>query len=77
MMMEDVRLGGRKNGIKLTPELCAAMGKDAGSSSMRKAGRPRWNDDDWNAAVQTQARLLKMLGGMYEMIAADMLMNGK
>jgi hypothetical protein len=34
---------------------CAAI--DAGDRSMRAAGRPSWNDDDWNAMVREFNRL--------------------
>lgn len=34
-----------------------SAGWDAGNRSMRKAGRSKWNDDDWNAACAEFERL--------------------
>jgi hypothetical protein len=36
----------------MTPELASAAGLDAGNSRMRKAGRTRWNEEDWNRACE-------------------------
>ena len=40
------------------PSLIRASAHDAGSRSMRAAGRTKWNDDDWNAMVAEQDRLI-------------------
>ena len=40
-------------------ELCLAAGTDAANKAMRKAGRSKWNDDDWNLAVAKQEALLE------------------
>lgn len=34
------------------PAVAYSVGLDAGNRSMRRAGRDRWNHEDWNAAVQ-------------------------
>lgn len=44
--------------ITLTPSLAYASGQDAGNAHMRKHGRKRWNDADWNVAAETTSRLL-------------------
>lgn len=44
--------------IMLTSELAYASGRDAGNTSMRRAGRKRWNVDDYNIAAETTNRLL-------------------
>ena len=49
--------------IVLTEELARASGQDVGNANMRKAGRMRWNDDDWNVAAETTMRLM-VLGGV-------------
>jgi hypothetical protein len=46
------------NAITLTPDYCRASGQGAANRQMRKACRPRWNDDDWNVAAETTARLM-------------------
>ena len=46
----------------LTVEIARAAGTDAGNRSMRKAGRQRWNDDDFNVAAETTMRFT-VLGG--------------
>lgn len=40
-----------------TYELAMAAAKDAGNRNMRKAGRSRWNEEDWNTMVETFERL--------------------
>ena len=44
----------------MTFELAHAAASDAGNRSMRKAGRSRWNEDDWNSMVETFDRLWPM-----------------
>ena len=34
-----------------------AAGWDAGDRNMRKHGRVKWNDDDWNVAAETYSRV--------------------
>jgi len=41
-----------------TYQTAMAAGRDAGSRSMRAAGRPVWNEADYDAAADTVARLL-------------------
>lgn len=43
--------------------IASAAGRDAGNRSMRAAGRTAWNADDWNAAAEVTARVLRALGG--------------
>lgn len=40
-----------------------AAAQDAGSRSMRTAGRTSWNEDDWNVAAETMDRLVAELMG--------------
>ena len=40
-----------------TYELAMAASRDAGNRSMKKAGRMKWNRDDWNTSVDTLDRL--------------------
>ena len=47
--------------ITLTPERAYASGRDAGNMSMRKAGRKKWNTDDYNAAVEKTNKLMACL----------------
>lgn len=47
--------------IRLTPELARAAGWDAGNRSMRAAGRKAWNEEDYQAAVDTENRLMQPL----------------
>ena len=44
----------------MTFDLAHAAASDAGNRSMRKTGRSRWNEDDWNAMVETFDRLWPM-----------------
>jgi len=44
--------------ITMTPEIARAAATDAGNASMREAGRTKWNEDDYNAAVRMYNRLL-------------------
>lgn len=61
--MEAYRLEAEKRmGVEmkiiLTKEIAYAAGHDAGNASMRKAGRKRWNEEDWNQAAKVTNRLL-------------------
>lgn len=47
------------NAMNPLPSLLRASAHDAGNFSMRRAGRSKWNDDDWNAMVETQDRLIR------------------
>lgn len=62
-----------KGGFVLTPERAWCSGLDAANAQMRKAGRKDWNDDDWNKAVEVQARLIRHLGEPYATIARQMM----
>ena len=42
----------------ITYEIAYAAGTDTGNRNMRAAGRTAWNEDDWNAACTTFARLM-------------------
>lgn len=41
----------------MTREIAHAASRDAGDRHMRAAGRAKWNEDDWNAAVEEYDRL--------------------
>lgn len=43
--------------ITMTYGLAMAAAKDAANRSMRKAGRTKWNEDDWNAMCAEFERL--------------------
>lgn len=43
-----------------TYSLAMAAGQDAANAQMRKAGRKRWNLDDWNLAAATFERLFPL-----------------
>lgn len=43
--------------ITLTRKLAWASSTDAGNRSMRKAGRDKWDQEDYNAAVDEFNRL--------------------
>ncbi len=43
--------------LTLTPKLIAAASLDAGNAAMHKAGRNKWNEDDYNAAAKENNRL--------------------
>ena len=43
--------------MKLTATIAYATAQDAGTRSMRAAGRQKWNEDDFNAATAELARL--------------------
>ena len=55
------RHGKHRMRIELNEQLIAAAGMDAGNASMRKAGRPHWNEDDYNAACRAAAPLWGLL----------------
>lgn len=50
--------------IILTPALAYASGQDAGNAHMRKAGRTRWNEDDFNVAAAKTSSLLESIYGI-------------
>jgi hypothetical protein len=50
--------------MKLTAEIIGAATLDAGTASMRKAGRTRWNQDDANAAAIESNRLWDIYDGI-------------
>ena len=58
----EVRTGCRMT-IPLTADLARAAAHDAGTRSMRRAGRTAWNEDDWNVAAAEYMRLLPL--GLY------------
>ena len=39
-------------------KIAHAVGQDAGNASMRRAGRKRWNEEDWNTAVDAAGQIL-------------------
>ena len=46
---------------QITYSLAMAIGQDAGSRNMRAHERSAWNDEDYDLAVRTTARLLAEL----------------
>ena len=50
-------------GIQPLPSLIRASAADAAAMSMRKAGRAKWNEDDWNAMCEVQDRLIRSIYG--------------
>ena len=44
--------------VKLTPAVIRAAATDKGNRSMKRAGRTALNEDDWNVAAETFAKLL-------------------
>lgn len=46
------------------PSLIRASSWDAGNFSMQKAGRTKWSRKDYNAAAETQNRLVKATYGL-------------
>jgi hypothetical protein len=48
------------------PSLLRASAWDAGNFSARDAGRKVWNEDDYNAAAETQNRLVRQCYGYPE-----------
>jgi hypothetical protein len=53
--------GGREGVMKLTYNLAMAAAWDEGNRSMKKAGRKKWNDEDWIAAAKKANELLDMM----------------
>ena len=51
----------KHSAMTLTRSTAYAAGRDAGYRSMRKAGRTKWNEEDFNAAAEMCNRLLDML----------------
>lgn len=49
--------------INPVPSWIRASAWDAGNMHMRKAGRTKWNLDDWNVAAETQNRLINSCYG--------------
>lgn len=47
----------------LTREVCVSAGHTAADAQMRKAGRTKWNRDDYNLAGYVQAKWSLGLGG--------------
>lgn len=47
------------NAFNPLPSLIRASAQDAGNSNMRKNGRTKWSDDDWNVMCETQDRLIR------------------
>lgn len=43
--------------ILITYEYAMASARDAANAQMRKAGRTKWNDDDWNKSCEVFNRL--------------------
>lgn len=54
--MPAIRTSRRKY-IYITQALINSAATDAGNRSMRSAGRSKWNDEDYNAAVAEHERL--------------------
>lgn len=46
--------------VILTEGLARAAAWDAGNRHMRKDGRKKWNEDDWNTAAKTLEELLSI-----------------
>lgn len=46
------------------PKYIRASAQDAGNASMRKGCRSAWDKDDYNAACDTQDRLIRSLYGL-------------
>lgn len=51
-------------------DLAMAVGRDAANRNMRKAGRERWNEDDWNVACETFDRLFPLEKQIQQQIPA-------
>jgi len=47
--------------ITLTREIAFAAGRDAGNRHMTKAGRTKWNREDYNAAATETNKLLDVV----------------
>jgi hypothetical protein len=59
-------------GIELTPHLAWCGAVDAANRQMRKAGRKAWSVEDYNLAVEHQAKFLRCLPEPYPTIANGM-----
>jgi hypothetical protein len=46
-----------RNPMELNATLAYRAAQDAGTRSMRAAGRPQWNESDWNAACAELQRI--------------------
>jgi len=55
---KHTKRNGSRNAVLPLPSLIRASAWDAGNQSMRAAGRQKWSDDDYNAAVRCQDRLI-------------------
>lgn len=44
--------------MTLSPAIAHAAGTDAGNAAMRKGGRTKWSDEDYETAVRTTNRLM-------------------
>ena len=60
---ETKRKARNRSTVMPLPSLIRASGLDASNSSMRKAGRTKWNNDDWNAGCEVQERLIHSIYG--------------
>jgi hypothetical protein len=45
----------------MTDKIVRAASQDAGDRSMKKGGRTKWNEDDWNAASAEYTKLNKLI----------------
>lgn len=45
----------------MTMQLARSIGTDAGNRSARKAGRSKWNHDDYNAACEAMTAALLLV----------------
>lgn len=59
--------------MTLTLEFARASAQDAANMQMRRAGRTRWSEADYNLACETLYRLLPHVGEEYARIAAALL----
>lgn len=58
--------------IAMTDSYARAAGQDAANRNMRKQGRKRWSDEDWNIAALTHLRWTPMDDDMRLAIALDL-----
>lgn len=58
--------------IQMTYGLAMAAGQDAANRQMRKVGRLAWNDDDYNLAAETSARVSILAGILHVEAYADL-----
>ena len=52
--------------MKITKSTAYAVGQDAGNRNMKKNGRIRWNEEDWNAAAKITNNLLDKMDGVFK-----------